>query len=161
MVQLVLSYSRHSKDIVDDLARALRQRGLDVWYDRDLPVGRNYRKEILERIITSGAVLVIWSNAACNSNWVIAEAETADKYDKLLQIKLEKCELPLPFDTMQSGDLSSWKGDPFCAEIDAIVNAATSRIMRYNTSQQQPADDDRTTEELSEIRKILNEQARI
>jgi serine/threonine protein kinase len=160
MVQLVLSYSRDNKDVVDNLARALGQRGLDVWYDRHLHIGDDYRKEIHEHIITSGAVLVIWSSAACKSKWVKAEAETADNCGKLLQVKLEQCELPLPFGTMQSADLSSWKGDPFCAEINAIVNAATARIARHNTDQQRPVADD-SAEDLDEIRKILNEQARI
>jgi serine/threonine protein kinase len=67
----------------------------------------------------------------------------------------------MPFGTIHCADLSSWKGDPFCAEINSIVNAATARIARHNTDQQQRVADDSASEELYEIREILNDQARI
>jgi hypothetical protein len=159
MVQLVLLYSRDSKDVVDNLARTLHQRGLNVWYDHNLRVGDD-RKEIYEHIVTSAAVLIIWSSSACKSKWVIAEADAASKYDKLLQVKLEQCELPIPFGTLHCADLSSWKGNQFCIEIDAIVNATTARIVRHNTDQQQLVADD-SAEDLYEIREILNNQARV
>lgn len=50
MAKIVLSYSRDSIDIVEKLARALHQRGLEVWYDHHLRVGDDYRKEIHEHI---------------------------------------------------------------------------------------------------------------
>jgi serine/threonine protein kinase len=161
MVKLVLSYSRDSIDIVENLARALHQRGIEVWYDHHLRVGDDYRKEIHEHIVTSTAVLVTWSNSACKSQWVIAEADAASQHGKLLQVKLEQCELPMPFGTIHCADLSSWKGDPFCAEISAIVNAATARIEQNGTDQPQSPADDSATEDLYEIREILHDKARI
>ena len=162
MAQLVLSYSRDSKDAVDKLARALQERGLDVWYDHLLRPGDDYRKEIREHIVTSTAVLVIWSRSACKSKWVIAEADTAANYDKLLQVRSERCELPMPFGTIHCSDLTCWKGDSSGPEITEIVNAVRTRIARNHTDQQElAANDDITYEHLNEIRDIINNQARV
>ncbi len=59
MAQLMLSYSRESKDFVGRLALTLKERGIDVWYDHDLLPGDDYSKVIEEHIITSAAVLVV------------------------------------------------------------------------------------------------------
>jgi serine/threonine protein kinase len=160
MSQLVLSYSHDKRDFVEQqLIVALRKRGLDVWYDSELYPGDDFRKEISQRIITSPATLVVWSKFACNSRWVPAEAELADTHNKLLQVILEPCDLPLPFGNKNFADLSFWNGDPFSGEFDKIVRAARALIEKVE--QRKPGLDPDAAEDLAETREILAREAAV
>jgi serine/threonine protein kinase len=161
MAQLVLSYCRESKDFVGRLALTLKERGIDVWYDNDLLPGEDFSKVIEEHIITSAAVLVVWSDSACKSKWVKAEASRANDYDKLLQAVCERCELPLPFNSMNYTDLSSWKGDSEAAEISKIVGAVQAEIQRRQEDEPISVASARAAKDFPEIAKILNEEARV
>jgi serine/threonine protein kinase len=148
----MVSHSHDDGQFVSRLVLALTKRGVDVWYDDYLHPGANYRNEIRERIITSKAVLVVWSNSACNSTWVQAEADLAGRHEKLIQVVSEQCELPLPFSNQHYADLTCWNGDPHAEEISKIVD----RIKPLPKSQPHHDDD-----ALAETRRTLADEARI
>ena len=158
MAQVVLSYARETKEFVSKLALALKTRGLDVWYDHDLMPGDDYSNKIDEQIITAAAVIVVWSQPASKSRWVKAEASRAG-YDKLLQVMCERCTLPLPFNSIHCEDLSGWNGGASAPEIDKIVAAVGVQIERSKSSE--GVVDDTPDEDLPEVRRILDDQARI
>ena len=161
MAQLVLSYSRESKDFAGKLALTLKQRGVDVWYDHDLLPGDDYSKIIEEHIITSAAVLVVWSGPACKSKWVKAEASRANDYDKLLQVVCESCELPLPFNSMNYIDLTSWSGDAEASEISSIISAVQAKLQRRKDDQPISIAEARAAKDFPAIAKILDDEARV
>jgi serine/threonine protein kinase len=161
MAQLVLSYSRESKDFVSKLALSLEARGVDVWYDHNLLPGDDYSKVIEEHIITSPAVLVVWSGSACKSKWVYAEATRANDYDKLLQAVCEQCELPLPFNSINYVDLTSWTGNPESQEISKIISAIQTQIQRKKIDQPVQEVEARAAQDFPEIARILNDEARV
>ena len=161
MAQVVLSYARETKDFVGKLALALKARGLDVWYDHDLLPGEDYSNKIDEQIITAAAVLVVWSQPACKSKWVKAEASRANDYDKLIQVICEPCALPLPFNSLNYVDLTAWSGGSASPEISKIVAAAGTQIDRKKTERENSVPDESADEDLSEVRRILDEEARI
>lgn len=158
MAQVVLSYARETKEFVGKLALTLKARGLDVWYDHDLMPGEDYSNKIDEQIITAAAVIVVWSQPASKSRWVKAEASRAG-YDKLLQVVCEPCTLPLPFNSIHCEDLSGWNGSTSAPEIDKIVAAVGVQIERSKSSE--GVADDTPDEDLPEVRRILDDQARI
>ena len=161
MAQLVLSYSRESKDFVNRLALTLKERGIDVWYDHDLLPGDDYSKVIEEQIITSATVLVVWSDPASKSKWVKAEASRANDYDKLLQVVCDHCELPLPFNSMNYIDLIAWNGSPEAEEISRIVSAVQVQIRRKQDDQSVSIAEARSAKDFPDIAKILNDEARV
>jgi serine/threonine protein kinase len=125
-VDVMISYSRDTKKTVDKLADTLQKRNLSVWYDEYLHWGDDFTAEIQEKIITSSAVLVIWSKSACESDWVKGEADRARKCSKLIQAKIEDCQLPVPFNTLHCGDLASWNETPDAIEINKIIAAVSN-----------------------------------
>ena len=127
--------------------------------DSELYLGDDFRKEIEQRIITSPAILVVWSKSACNSKWVPAEADLADRHNKLLQVISEPCDLPLPFGHMLFGDLSLWSGDPSSGEIDKIVRAVGALIKKGE--RRKPGLDPDVAEDLAETREILAREAAV
>jgi hypothetical protein len=158
--RVMISYSHDNKDFAARLSHALTERGLTVWYDRDLIPGDDFSIEIQQQIITSAAVLVVWSKASCTSKWVRAEADLASRHEKLLQVISEPCELPLPFGGLHYTDLSIWDGTLSATEIDKIVAAAailTERRAAVRPTIKSPQPE----EELAEVRRILDEEARI
>ncbi len=157
MPELMLSYKREDRAFADKLANVLKQRGVDVWYDRNLRPNQSFSHIIDDKIITSDAVLVVWSKLAGKSRWVMAEALRAADLDKLIHVKCEPCDLTVPFNATHCEDLSSWNGDSACEEIDNIVNAVKQR-----TGQQiAVADDAVVGEDILEIHRILKNEARV
>jgi WD40 repeat protein len=110
-----LSYAREDTDIVcllyDDLAAA----GFSVWYDKDVVGGDRYRDRIRARIDAAKAVVVLWSKASVEADWVIAEASRAHAQGKLVPLRLPPLasgEIPDPFgvlSTVPHGDLDALK----------------------------------------------------
>ena len=105
------------------------------------------------------AILVVWSKSACNSKWKPAEADLADRHNKLLQVISEPCHLPLPFGHMLFGDLSLWSGDPSSGEIDKIVRAVGALIKKGE--RRKPELDPDVAEDLAETREILAREAAV
>lgn len=111
MTDVFISYARSTAPTAKLVADALRTAGHSVWLDEQLPAHRSYADEIAERIDAARAVLVIWSREAVKSQWVRSEADRARINGTLVQVGIDNARLPMPFDQIQSIDLSGWSGD--------------------------------------------------
>jgi hypothetical protein len=59
-----------------------------------------YREVLRQRIETVKAVVVLWTENSIGSKWVRAEADLADKYNKLICLRdpnLDPTRIPMPF----------------------------------------------------------------
>lgn len=112
MADVFLSYARASLSAARRIAAGLRGEGFSVWFDEDLPAHRAYSEVIEEQLDTALAVLVLWSDAAAQSQWVRSEANRARETGRLVQARLDGARLPMPFDQIQCADLRKWSGDP-------------------------------------------------
>ena len=110
MADLFLSYSRTDRDKAEAVAGALEASGRTLWWDRWLARGEDHATVIEREIAAARCVVVGWSSTARNSLWVRAEATEALDQGKLVQIKLDAAEPPLPFAMLQVVDLSGWSG---------------------------------------------------
>jgi hypothetical protein len=91
------------------VAQALQRDGLTVWFDRDLPAHKSYADVIDTELAAAHAVLVLWSKASVQSEWVRAEANRARELHKLVQARSGDARLPLPFDQIQCAELGNWR----------------------------------------------------
>lgn len=160
MSHVMLSYSRDNREFVDRLAIALKQSGVEVWYDPMLSLDEaSFRQEIKNQIVSSKAVLVVWSKGACESEWVAAEAGEANKRKKLLQAISEDCDLPLPFGDKNYVDLTKWDRATVGEEIGKIIQAVNQLPNPAPSAPAPPrAVDD---EEIKEVSQILDDEARV
>jgi adenylate cyclase len=110
MSDVFISYARSTEKQAQAMAEAFRKLGRSVWIDEQLPAHRNYSHVIAEELNRAAAVLVIWSAEAAMSDWVMDEAERAREQHKLVQVRLDKTRLPMPFGRIQCADLSEWTG---------------------------------------------------
>jgi len=90
---LVISYSRKNREIADRLVELLRQRGFDVWYDRMIKPGSDWRDEIANAISHSRMFLILFSAESNASDELKKELAIADRRDLLiLPVRIEEVE---------------------------------------------------------------------
>lgn len=111
MTDVFISYATKTAKHAKAAATALQAGGYSVWFDEHLPAHRAFSDVIEEELTNAKAVLVIWSKDAVNSEWVRSEAGRGRRQKKLVQLKVEKTPLPMPFDQIHCADLSGWDGD--------------------------------------------------
>ena len=74
---IFISYSHANHDIAERLAHVFEEAGHTVWWDRELDAGSRFRAEIQQNLDTARVVVVIWTAASVESDWVLGEAATA------------------------------------------------------------------------------------
>jgi TIR domain len=87
---------------------------LSVWFDASLEVGsgEGFDAEIEREVTSASSVVVCWTAEALSSIYVKAEAKKGLERNVLVPIFLEPCALPVPFNAIDTEDLSRWNGDP-------------------------------------------------
>ena len=110
MADIFLSYAREDAGAVERLAAALQEAGYSSWWDRNLTSGSRYLKETEAELKAARAVLVVWSKASVESNWVADEAMAGREENKLAAVTFDASMPPLGFRQFQVTDFSHWKG---------------------------------------------------
>ena len=130
MSDVFISYARSTVREAQAVAEALRRAGYSVWRDDDLPAHRAYAEVIQERILAAKAVVVIWSAEAARSEWVQSEADRARADHKLVQLRIDDTQLPMPFDRIQCANLAGWTGDPGAHDWRKVVQSVAELVGR-------------------------------
>jgi TolB-like protein/tetratricopeptide (TPR) repeat protein len=110
MADLFVSYKREDATRVRKLVAALRETGLDVWWDEDIPASAPWEATIERALADARAVIVCWSPDAIASDNVRSEARVAREDGRLIQVFLKPCTPPLFFGERQGIDLANWRG---------------------------------------------------
>jgi tetratricopeptide (TPR) repeat protein len=129
LADVFLSYARPDEAFATRIARELGKLGISLWYDRELPAHRPYSDVIKTELEAASAVLVLWSSAAAESQWVRSEANRARELGKLVQARTENVVLPMPFDQLQCANLANWRGrgaHPGWAQVRKSIDALLS-----------------------------------
>jgi TM2 domain-containing membrane protein YozV len=109
MADLFLSYAREDRRCAEMLADALSRRGWTVWWDRRIQVGRSFSEVIERELDEARCVLVLWSRASVQSEWVQNEAAEAARKNRLVPVRIEDVRPPLEFRRLQTADLFDWQ----------------------------------------------------
>lgn len=111
MADIFISYARDDRDRVAPIASALEEEGYTVWWDFDLTPGSTFQNVISENLRGAKCVLVVWSKASINSQWVKEESDDGKRRDILVPAMIDDVEIPLGFRMIQAADLRKWKND--------------------------------------------------
>lgn len=106
-----LSYASQDRKRIEPLVQALEASGHQVWWDRNVAQGQNFGAVIEEALDRAGCVIVVWTEASVESEWVGNEASSARKRGILVPVLLDAVEVPLEFRHLQLGSLIGWDGD--------------------------------------------------
>jgi hypothetical protein len=129
VADVFLSYARSDAAAAHRIARELGEAGWSIWYDRELPAHRAYADVIASELQSAAAVLVLWSKASSESQWVRSEANRARELGKLVQARADGARLPMPFDQIQCADLTKWRGgtDAGWSQVRSSIRALVGR----------------------------------
>ncbi len=108
MNDIFLGYSSSDLATAEQLVQRFRQEGWEVFIDRQTLVGRKWHKEIERELHAARAVVVLWSAASRDSDFVLEEAEYGKHKNILFPAFIERVECPYGFGRIQTADLMGW-----------------------------------------------------
>jgi adenylate cyclase len=111
VADVFVSYVSEDRTIAEKISRGLEGAGFSVWWDRHIHGGVGFRKEIDRQLGAAKVVVVLWSAASLDSEWVCDEAQQALDENKLIPVRLDNVQAPLGFRQTQSLDFEGWNGD--------------------------------------------------
>lgn len=108
MSDIFISYARDDRSRVEPLVRTLEAQGYSVWWDRELVPGASFEKTIDEAITAARCVVVVWSRASVESEWV--QAEAGDGLDRgiLVPVMMDAVRVPISFRRKHAAQLLDW-----------------------------------------------------
>lgn len=129
--RVFISYAREDRARIRQLAASLERDGVDVWWDIETPPGKRFVDVIAEALQSCDHVVVVWSTASVESEWVKREAATGLERGVLLPILFEHVdELPFLFRDLHACSLINWQGETEHREYRNLLEAiqATSPL---------------------------------
>ena len=110
------------------IAAALGGHGWDVWWDREIPLGKAFDEIIEKAIAEAKCVIVLWSAASVASEWVRNEASEGKRRGILVPVLIEQIDAPLAFRSLNGADLSAWSGHGGDAEFVRLVERVSELL---------------------------------
>jgi formylglycine-generating enzyme required for sulfatase activity len=150
MVDVFISYKREERARCERIHEMLTALDLDVWFDVRLTAGKSFDREIEQAVKSAKAVVVLWSPASVESEWVREEAGVGKARGVLAAIRIAPCDLPFGFSATHCEDLHEadfpyhhpgWlniltrvgelAGRPGLAEYSQLVGHSTALLHRF------------------------------
>jgi hypothetical protein len=110
LIDVFISYKQQEREAVQIIADTLEDLKLTVWFDTRLRAGTTFDEEIAAALRIAKAILVCWTPAAIQSEWVRSEAAEGLKTDRLVSCFLQPTDLIPPFNLTHAEALSAWAG---------------------------------------------------
>lgn len=115
-----ISYSRGDKYLVLPLIALLRCAGLNVFVDVDnIEYGLDWKEAILQAVEAADRMILMWSESASKSEWVLWETSEATKQEKLI-VPVMLDDTPLP---------PTLKNRHGCSDLEPLVSSFKSAIL--------------------------------
>jgi small GTP-binding protein len=123
MADIFLSYAREDRKKASLLAKVLESSGFSVFFDRTIPVGTKWIDFIQQELEVCKCIIVLWSKASVESNWIREEAYIAKERGVLIPVLIEEVHIPLGFRAIQAANLIGWTGNEKEPEFLSLVKA--------------------------------------
>ena len=128
MADIFLSYATEDRALAKSLVEMLSSRGWSVWWDRKIPLGQSFDQVIEDAIGTARCVIVLWTRASVQSEWVRSEAFEGKRRGILVPVLLDAVDAPLAFRTLNGADLSAWQSGAPHPELDRLIERITEML---------------------------------
>ena len=127
MADIFLSYAREDDELASRLEVALRAEGWSVFRDTRIDLGGKWVEQLLRELERARCVIVLWSQAARTSFWVVAEAARAHECGTYLPVCLDGSEPPELFAHLQAFSLGRW-ADGDDAPLSVLLDQVRGRL---------------------------------
>jgi len=133
MADIFISYSREDAERARHLVQHLSAQGWSVFWDRNVPPGKQWREVLEAELMPAACVIVLWSKNSIGSSWVGEEAEEGRKRHVLIPARLDPVEPPFGYKNIQACDLIGWRGEVGSPALQALI-AAVRNLLRNKRS---------------------------
>lgn len=134
MADVFISYKREEIEAARLVSENLQLEGFSTFFDAHdeigIDIGEPWDIRLERELADARVVVVLWSAASVGSHNVRDEARRAYARGVLVPAKLNPCDAPLGLGTMQTADLSQWKGDRGDANWRTLIDKGVSRLTR-------------------------------
>ena len=127
MADIFLSYSKHDRPRAELVAKTLEEFGWDVFWDRQIIPGDDFEEFIQRELKAAWCVVVLWSPAAVQSNWVRNEAAYGEDRGILVPARIAKVDLPLALRHRHAADLIEWDGSSDAQAFGELVRGIAAK----------------------------------
>lgn len=127
---IFVSYASEDRQFIKLIAEAIKFRThFDIWMDTQIRAGTPYTSSIQQALDQCKVVVVFWSKHSIRSNFVIAEATSAQKAGKLVPVRIDKCDIPPPFNILHTLDVFEVPEIPYAGNrgLDQLIFEITKR----------------------------------
>ncbi|PQB04395.1 toll/interleukin-1 receptor domain-containing protein [Aureitalea marina] len=105
--KVFISYSRDDQETVIRVVEALRNKGLDVWFDAQINTGTDWDEVLEKQIIEADNMVMFLSKTSVASDYVKNELFFAQQNGTIVNpVLIESCQLPLAMARMHYIDLT-------------------------------------------------------
>ncbi len=88
-----VSYRRTDKEFVERFVSALENQGPEVWWDADIGGGEDWRDSIVENLVDSDCLVIVFSESCNASKQLVKELAVADHLNKVvIPVKIDDSE---------------------------------------------------------------------
>ena len=114
MADIFISYKSRMRPRVREMAAALEELGLTVWFDNQLEAGQSFAAVINAELSKARCVIVCWTPDAfapedgSEISWVEAEASIARERKVIVPVMLERVGLKAPWNMFHTERLMDW-----------------------------------------------------
>lgn len=151
MADVFISYKSEDKERAEQVAKGLQKSGLSVWWDSNIEIGSDFQGIIEKELRAAQVVVVLWTAQSVKSLWVRSEATVAEKHNILVPVRLEPCDIPIPFQLIQTADLTKWQGDLNNSQWHRFTKDVQQKIARAREQRSAPPlDSERSARDLED-----------
>ncbi|MDZ7647356.1 MAG: AAA family ATPase [Cytophagales bacterium] len=108
MTDIFVSYASEDRERVAHLVSKLSGYGWKIWWDREIKTGKSFEIEIEQAIDKAKCIIVVWSHASIESEWVRAEANEGLDRKILIPVTIDDVRPPLAYRRLQTTFIVGW-----------------------------------------------------
>ena len=135
MTDIFISYASADRPRVKPLVDALQQQGWSVWWDRTILAGKTFDRVIEAVLKDSRCVIVLWSKASVESDWVWTEADEGKRRGILVPAIMDDVSIPFAFRRIQTANLIGWSGGLPSDQYDELARAVSDVLSNTVTQE--------------------------
>ncbi len=123
MTDIFVSYATEDRERVRKLVSKLEEHGWQIWWDREIKTGKSFEDEIEKAIDTARCILVVWSYASVESEWVRTEAREGLDRNILIPITIDDVRPPLAYRRLQTNYLPGFPDSNYEDEFSRLTSS--------------------------------------
>lgn len=128
MADVFISYAHSNVDYAERLADFLYKQNISAFWDPAIRIGEQWNSRLDKELNDAKCVVVLWSTASVDSEWVNKEAQRGSNRQILTPARIDDCVLRREYDEYQLADIQNWRDDNEPIGLVSLLDRITELI---------------------------------